>query len=217
MSGGDQQNHQKCKPDPTSDPVPSGIERFKLEDGREGVLAAMGNGLIKLLFDNGDMAIVMDRSQQDERKPEESDKNQPTPKEPSYPIVAVSLIPTIVEQLSRGQGDPRYAVIMFLPTDSEDGEHVNLQFAVQDGIVGMEWVLLGGRNIQDREGIKEFAACHGHQFMECEMNDVKYLRTVGPELGDLGVKVLCGYYRFEPTTRVQLLAEGFEWPPRLAS
>jgi hypothetical protein len=34
------------------------IERFKLKDGREGSMAPMGNGLIKLLCDNGDMMIV---------------------------------------------------------------------------------------------------------------------------------------------------------------
>ena len=34
------------------------IERFKLEDGREGSMAPIGNGLTKLLFDDGNMVII---------------------------------------------------------------------------------------------------------------------------------------------------------------
>lgn len=34
------------------------IKRFKLADGREGSYAPIGNGLIKMLFDDGDMVIV---------------------------------------------------------------------------------------------------------------------------------------------------------------
>ena len=34
------------------------VKRFKLEDGREGCYAPMGNGLIKILFDDGDMVIA---------------------------------------------------------------------------------------------------------------------------------------------------------------
>ena len=39
------------------------IERFKLEDGREGSMAPIGNGLTKLLFDDGNMMIVRNLEQ----------------------------------------------------------------------------------------------------------------------------------------------------------
>jgi len=42
------------------------IKRFKLEDGREGFYAPLGNGLIKMLFDDGSMAIVMGEPPEDE-------------------------------------------------------------------------------------------------------------------------------------------------------
>jgi len=35
-----------------------GVKRFKAKDGREGSYASLGNGLIKLLYDDGDMAIL---------------------------------------------------------------------------------------------------------------------------------------------------------------
>ena len=34
------------------------VKRFKAEDGREGSYASIGNGLIKVLFDDGNMVIV---------------------------------------------------------------------------------------------------------------------------------------------------------------
>lgn len=34
------------------------VKRFKGEDGREGSYAPIGNGLIKLLFDDGGMVIL---------------------------------------------------------------------------------------------------------------------------------------------------------------
>jgi len=34
------------------------VKRFKTEDGREGSYASLGNGLTKLLFDDGNMAII---------------------------------------------------------------------------------------------------------------------------------------------------------------
>ena len=34
------------------------VKRFKLEDGREGCYAPLGNGLVKMLFDDGSMVIV---------------------------------------------------------------------------------------------------------------------------------------------------------------
>lgn len=38
------------------------VKRFKLEDGREGSYAPLGNGLIKMLFDDGSMVIVQEFS-----------------------------------------------------------------------------------------------------------------------------------------------------------
>lgn len=35
------------------------IKRFKLNDGREGTQANLGNGLVKFLFDDGDCVIIV--------------------------------------------------------------------------------------------------------------------------------------------------------------
>ena len=187
------------------------IKRFKTEDGREGSYAPMGNGLIKMLFDNGDMAMLLDPDFKREDSPEDGRNTRHPQMEPGCPLVVVGDIPSIIEKLSLGKGDPRYAVLMFIPKDSADREYVNLQYSMENGVVGLDWVLLGGRNIEDAEAIKTFAASRGHELRHHEMNDVEFLRTEGPGIAELGMSLISEFYHFTPSTRVKLLVEGFEW------
>ena len=129
-----------------------------------------------------------------------------------YPLIYINEVPALIEQLNLGEGFPRYAVLMYVPKDSRDGEHVNLQYSAENGVVGLDWVLLGGRNIEDKEAIAFFCKRLGHLFTECEMNGVNYLRAEGYGLAELGMQVLNQFYRFGPEDRVKLLVEGFEWP-----
>jgi hypothetical protein len=50
------------------------VKRFKLEDGREGSYAPLGNGLIKMLFDDGSMVIA--RGESTERDTDGADETQ---------------------------------------------------------------------------------------------------------------------------------------------
>lgn len=187
------------------------IKRFKAEDGREGTYASMGNGFIKLLYDDGDMAMLIDPDFKREDNPEEGRNTRHPQMEPSLPLVVVGDVPSIIEKLSHGTGDPRYAVLMFIPKDSADREYVNLQYSLENGVVGLDWVLLGGRNIEDVEAIKTFAASRGHELKHHVMNDVEFLRTEGPGIAELGMSLISEFYDSTPSERIKLLVEGFEW------
>ena len=187
------------------------IKRFKTEEGREGTYASMGNGIIKIIYDDGDMVMLLDPDFKGEDNLE-AGKNARYPQvEPSFPLVTAHDIPTIIEKLGLGTGDPRYAVLMFIPKDSTDQEHVNLQYSMENGEVGLDWVLLGGRNIQDAEALTTFAKSRGHEFNHREMNQVEYLRVDGPGIAELGISLVTEFYQLKPTTMVELLVEGFEW------
>ena len=186
-------------------------KRFKAEDGREGSYAPISGGFLKLLFDDGDTVIVTDP---DYLAPDElqNGKNvRPAPMERSWPRVGISDLPAIVEKLRLGTGNPRYAVLMFIPLDSVDREHVNLQYSMEAGVVGLDWVLLGGRNIEDAEAIKAFALSRGFELNHREMNQVEFLRTEEPGIAELGLSLITGFYHYKPTTKIKLLVEGFEW------
>jgi hypothetical protein len=134
--------------------------------------------------------------------------------EPDYPLVQVNKIPNVVESLRNGMGYPRYAVLMFLPSDSNDDDYVNLQYSFENDTIGLDWVLLGERNIDDKKAIIAFTKKFGYKFERYEMNKVKYLRIEChsiEELAKIGVKIISDFYGFDPTFKIKLLVEGFNW------
>ena len=110
--------------------------------------------------------------------------------------------------LAMGQGYPRFAVLMFQPKDSEDGECVNLQYSWEGGKVGLDWVRLGGRNWADCELVEALARHLGHEVQHLELNEVKYLRVEGPRIADLGLSILQEIYQIAASHEVRLLTHG---------
>lgn len=49
------------------------VERFKLEDGREGSMAEISPGLTKMLFDDGDCIIVATTTAEEENEEDEDE------------------------------------------------------------------------------------------------------------------------------------------------
>jgi hypothetical protein len=131
---------------------------------------------------------------------------------PNYPVTARDL-PEVFSQLDRSNKDGNFAVLMFDPPGAADGEAVNLQYSIERGVVGMDWVLLGPRNIADRDKIIEFASKLGHRLDAQEMNGVRYLRVTGSGIVELGAKIVQDYYHLAPDTKLEMITEGFQWQP----
>ena len=178
-------------------------------------------GLVRIHYDNGESALIRVPGAPTEVKTQ-SDQFQPLGSTSEmltegpdghiwgggYPSVSPSMIPALIKGLEEGTAYPRFAVLMFLPSDSEDGEFVNLQYSWEGGQVGLDWVLLGGRNTADR-GLVEGLALHmGFMVQRLELNDVKYLRVEGPGLADLGRAILQEIYQISPPQEILLLTEG---------
>jgi hypothetical protein len=131
---------------------------------------------------------------------------------PTYPVTARD-IPAIISQLERSGKDGHFVVLMFVPRGSTDGESVNLQYSIDGGVVGLDWVLLGPRNIADRAKVGEFAAKLGHQLNERELNGVHYLRVTGSGISKLGAKIIQDCYQISPDAKLGVITEGFKWQP----
>jgi len=177
------------------------IERVNV-DGRMGSMATIPvfGDMYEILWDDGGSTIF--------RKKKE---DQPTAPD-QYPLITSLDLPAVIKQLKEGMGIPRYAVLMFVPKDSRDGEYVNLQYSVINGAVGLEWVLLGGRNKSDKKAITAFASRHGCEFIATKLNGVKFLRYEGPDLVSLGMAIVNEFYLFGREEKVKLLVAGFCWP-----
>jgi len=135
---------------------------------------------------------------------------------PVHPTLAASVadVPAIVAKLATCQDDS-FAVFMFDSPFSPKGDAVNLQYSVENGAVGLDWVLLSETNIVDKEKVSAFAAQLGHPMTEREMNNVRYLRVEGSDLDKLGMSIIVELYRIEPNAQLELITKGFEWPPKI--
>jgi hypothetical protein len=131
---------------------------------------------------------------------------------PTY-HVASNEIPEVISQLQRSEKDGNFAVLMFVPAGSTDGEAVNLQYSIQHGVAGFDWVLIGPRNVADKARVSEIASTLGHHLEECEMNDIRYLRSTGRGISELGATILRDLYNIGPSTKLDMITEGFEWQP----
>ena len=97
------------------------------------------------------------------------------------------------------------------PIDEKEAIRM-IEYAVANGVIGLEWVLLGDRNIRDKKAVVAFARALGCALLPSKMNGVKFLRYEGPDLVKLGRAIVTDFYSFGPTEKVELLAEGFSWP-----
>ena len=129
---------------------------------------------------------------------------------PTY-SVAANEIPEVVSQLQRSAGHGHFAVLMFVPPGSTDGESVNLQYSTENGIAGLDWILIGAPNIADKEKVIETAAKLGYRLEEREMNEVPYLRMTGSGISELGLKIITDLYKIDPNTKLAMITEGFKW------
>jgi hypothetical protein len=134
---------------------------------------------------------------------------------PVHPTLAATVadIPAIVAKLATCK-DGSFAVFMFDSPLSSAGDAVNLQYSVEHGAVGLDWVLLGKTNIADKEKVYAFAAQVGHSMTEREMNNVRYLRVEGRDLDKLGTSIIVEFYGIPHDAQLGLITEGFEWPPK---
>ena len=131
---------------------------------------------------------------------------------PTYPVTARD-IPEVISQLQRSGKDGHFAVLMFVPPGST-GEAVNLQYSIDGGVVGLDWVLLSPRNVADQAKVSEFALRLGYQLDKHEMNNVSYLRVTGRGISELGAKIVQDFYKIGSDIKLEMITEGFKWQPK---
>ena len=79
--------------------------------------------------------------------------------------------------------------------------------------MGLDWVLIGPRNIADEARFTEFARAAGYNPQMQERNGVRYLRVEDGDLALLCRDVITKLYGRDENETVEMLVEGFEWTP----
>ncbi|HKQ14289.1 MAG TPA: hypothetical protein VJT80_12715 [Steroidobacteraceae bacterium] len=127
-------------------------------------------------------------------------------------VVRLSDIPQVYEQLKAEGSNQSFAVFMF----SDHGKlgeagQVNLQFSIENGTVGLDWVLIGPVNVRDEQRIFDFLKARGSMPTRLEANGVGYLRTEKGDLVQLCQHIIKGLYGVKATEDIDLVPEGFSW------
>ena len=127
--------------------------------------------------------------------------------------VSILQVPTIIEQLRVQARDASWVAFAFDPKGEADSDEttVNLQYSVENGTVGLDWVLLGPRNRADKDKIAAFIQQLGHKAVEQESNGVKYVRVEDGNIAELGVKIMEEIYHLGPSDDMALLTDHFVW------
>ena len=128
--------------------------------------------------------------------------------EPTY--ATRDQIPSIVSKLQRTGRDGSFVVIMFSIPGNHDETLPNLQYSVENGQLGFDWVLLAPQNIKDENSITDFIKRLGYMPSKREMNAVRYLRVEGHGVEDLGLKILRDFYHLPGDVKLELIVEGFD-------
>jgi TonB family protein len=126
--------------------------------------------------------------------------------------VKVSQVLEVVRQLQVTGAESSFVVFMFDPSGAvANGDTaVNLQYSVEKGRLGLDWVLLSPPNIADKADLVEFASAHQHQLLPREENGVHYLRVEDDAIASFGMQILTEFYHLGLDRDLDLIVAGFQ-------
>lgn len=164
-----------------------------------GIVAAIAVAFV--LLSRSGSHVVMDRG------------NAGMPRLLGESQVRTSDLPSLVEAMSRGSAQVRYAALIFSAPDRPSTEDaLNLQLSYENGRVGFDWVLLAPRNISDQERFMAFARAQGAEPVAKSLNGVSYLRVEPEDVARFAASVVTELYHYPQNEPMALVHEGFEWP-----
>ncbi|MDQ7048849.1 MAG: hypothetical protein Q9M92_04610 [Enterobacterales bacterium] len=87
---------------------------------------------------------------------------------------------------------------------------MNLQFSIQNGKIGIDWVLLSPINIKDEHVFLDEAGKQACIVERNQENDVNYLRSESKNMVALCLALL-DHYQVSPEDEMELIVESFDW------
>ena len=120
--------------------------------------------------------------------------------------------PALCNALQQSGREGSFWVVLVPGTARADGCAANLQYSIEDGVLGADWVLIAERNIEDKDHFLAGLQRAGARVTEKEGNAVRYLRATGaPDLAAAGQELLHRVYDVNLGDDLQLIVTGFEW------
>ena len=128
--------------------------------------------------------------------------------------VRLSDVPEVFQQLKQRGTDGSFAVFMFSDHGKSGNENiVNLQFSVENGKIGLDWVLLAPANIRDERRVNDFLMARKAPPQRLSANEVTYLRAESGDLVLICQDIMREIYGMKNNDDIEFLPSGFEWKP----
>lgn len=120
--------------------------------------------------------------------------------------IAVADVGEVFRQISAQGVETSFAV--FAIRAGEEDDAVEIQFSVEDGKTGLDWILMSSANIEEKPKVVQYAASKGVEWQEKEMNDWLYLRIEQGDVVGLCTSLIEDLYQVE---LVELKYGGFRY------
>ncbi len=134
----------------------------------------------------------------------------------AMPVQLLSLaeLPELVATMAGTQGEPVHTGIWFNTPGQPGPENaVHLNFSLENGRIGFDWVMAGDRNVKDLDRFLAFARGRGFEPKEMTKNGLSYFRIEEGDLVALAAGIVTKLYANPVAQPMQMVCEGFDWPP----
>ena len=122
--------------------------------------------------------------------------------------IAVADIGNVFRQIAAQSVETSFAVFTVQTGEEDETGAPEIQFSVEDGKIGLDWILMSPANIAEKPKVIQYAASKGIEWQEKEMNDWIYLRTDEGDLVELCTSLIEDLYQVE---QVELKYGGFRY------
>ncbi len=122
--------------------------------------------------------------------------------------IAVADVGEVFRQISAQGVETSFAVFAIRTGEEDEDDAVEIQFSVEDGKTGLDWILMSPANIEEKPKVIQYAASKGVEWQEKEMNDWLYLRIEQGDVVGLCTSLIEDLYQVE---QVELKYGGFRY------
>lgn len=130
---------------------------------------------------------------------------------PNSSTVVLSEIARLYSALESSGSDGSFAVLI-PPALEGETDALNIQFSIERGAIGLDWYLLSPVNVRDKKQFVALLQAEDAPLREAGTEDCRYIRTQDPRAPLLCRRVLEEMYGVTDDVKLDLVAEGFDWP-----
>ena len=120
-------------------------------------------------------------------------------------------LPRLFRAFKKQAADESYAGVIVPTGVGDTAEAPYIQFSMERGRVGLDWLLNTQQGLADEERFVSLAKSLGLPMLEREQNGVKYLRVERGDLLALADAVLGDLYGVKESDLLNLQTSGIEW------